>query len=65
MLERDIECYLSVTEACKYLGLNRNTIHKMIAEDGLPAVKIGKLWKIKIRELEEWIAKNNQKSQEE
>ena len=61
MQEKNIERYISVTEASDYLGLNRNTILKMIAEDGLPAVKIGKLWKIKIRELDEWIAKNNPK----
>ena len=52
---------MSIKETCEYLGLNRNTILKMISEDGLPAVKIGKLCKIKIHELDEWIAKNNQK----
>ena len=61
MQKRDVERYLSVTETSEYLGLSRNTILKMIAEDGLPAVKIGKQWKIKIRELDEWIEKNNQK----
>jgi len=61
MQERNVDRYMSIKETCEYLGLNRNTILKMIAEDGLPAVKIGKLWKIKIRELDEWIAKNNQK----
>ena len=61
MQERNVERYMSITETCEYLGLNRNTIHKMIAENGLPAVKIGKLWKIKMRELEEWIANNNKK----
>jgi len=43
MQERNVDRYMSIKETCEYLGLNRNAIFKMISEDGLPAVKIGKL----------------------
>ena len=47
--------YLSVAEICVYLGIKRDTVYKWIDKKGLPAHRVGKLWKFKIREVDEWI----------
>jgi excisionase family DNA binding protein len=59
MAETISDRFISLTEACGYLGVKRNTLLKMIAEQGLPAVKIGKLWKFKISLLDAWVEENN------
>ncbi|MDU5571334.1 MAG: helix-turn-helix domain-containing protein [Peptoniphilus harei] len=48
--------WISIDEASKYLGVNKDTLRNWIKKDcGIPAHKIGKLWKFKISELDEWI----------
>ena len=47
--------YLSVSEICTYLGIKRDTVYKWIDKKGLPAHRVGKLWKFKIREVDEWV----------
>jgi len=47
--------YLSVAEICTYLGIKRDTVYKWISEKKLPAHRIGKLWKFKISEVDEWV----------
>ncbi len=52
--------YLSVTEICTYLDINRDTVYKWIDKKGLPAHRVGKLWKFKMSEVDEWV-KNGDK----
>ncbi len=47
--------YLSVAEICTYLGIKRDTVYKWISEKKLPAHRVGKLWKFKISEADEWV----------
>lgn len=47
--------WLSVDEICKYLGVTNDTIYKWINEKGLPAHKIGRLWKFKKVLVDEWV----------
>ena len=47
--------WLSVAEICIYLGIKRDTVYKWIDKKGLPAHRVGKLWKFKIREVDEWV----------
>lgn len=50
------EGWIGIGEAAKYLGVTTETIRNWIKKDtGIPAQKIGKLWKFKITELDEWI----------
>ena len=39
--------WLSVDEIGDYLGIKRDTVYKWISEKGMPAHKIGRLWKFK------------------
>ena len=49
------ERWLSVEEIAAHLGVNRDTIYKWIDRRQMPAHKLGKLWKFKATEIDEWI----------
>lgn len=56
-MEKDIQDkWISIEEAAYYLGVKVVTIREWIKKDnGIPAHKIGKLWKFKKSELDEWV----------
>ena len=45
----------SVDEIAFYLGVKRDTLYKWISEKHMPAHKIGRLWKFKKEEVDEWV----------
>lgn len=48
--------WINIDEAAEYLGVKPVTIRSWIKKDnGLPAHKVGKFWKFKKSELDEWI----------
>ena len=47
--------YYSMPEIMKYLGISRDTALRWIATKQMPAHKIGKNWKFKLSEIEEWV----------
>lgn len=47
--------WLSVDEICEYLGLSRDTVYKWIEQKGMPAHRVGRLWKFKKDEVDSWI----------
>lgn len=49
------ERWLSMSEICKYLGISRDTALKWINNKNMPAHKIGRLWKFKIEEIDNWV----------
>ena len=49
------ENYISIEEAATFLDIKPVTLRKWIKEKNLPAHKIGKQWKFKRSELEEWV----------
>ena len=57
MLKREaIEKYISLEQAAEYLGVSVVTIRGWIKKyDSIPAHKIGRLWKFKVSELDEWV----------
>jgi len=46
---------LSVEEICQYLGLSRDTVYKWIETKGLPAYRLGRLWKFKKEDVDKWL----------
>ncbi len=51
-----LDRWISIEETAEYLGVNKDTIRNWIKNNtGIPAHKIGKLWKFKRSELDEWI----------
>ncbi|MCI8951627.1 MAG: helix-turn-helix domain-containing protein [Lachnospiraceae bacterium] len=48
--------WIGIEEAASYLDVNKDTIRNWIKKNaGIPAYKIGKLWKFKKSELDAWI----------
>lgn len=45
---------LSVDEIAAFLGVQRDTVYKWIARHGLPARKVGRLWKFRQYEVDQW-----------
>jgi excisionase family DNA binding protein len=53
------ERWLSVAEIAAHLGVNPDTIYKWIGRKGLPAHKVGRLWKFMISEVDAWVRAEN------
>ena len=49
------ERWYSTKEICAYLGVSRDTLLTWIAEKELPAHKVGRYWKFKPSEVDEWV----------
>ena len=47
--------WLSVEEVANYLGVNRDTLYKWITRNHMPAHKAGRLWKLKVDEVDRWL----------
>ena len=47
--------WLSITEKCEYLGVSNDTVYKWIDKHGMPARRMGRLWKFKKDHVDEWV----------
>jgi len=55
MKEKVADNYISVEEAAEYLGIKPVTLRTWIKKTDIPTRKIGKQWKFKRSELDEWV----------
>ena len=49
------ERWYSLKEIMEHLGSSRDTVLIWIAKRGMPASKVGRLWKFKVSEVDEWV----------
>ena len=49
------EQWVSVDEVAKHLGVARDSVYRWIEASNLPAYKLGRLWKFKLSEVDEWV----------
>jgi len=49
------EPWVSVEEVANHLGVAKDSVYRWIEKKGLPAHKMGRLWKCKISEVDEWV----------
>jgi len=49
------ERWYSVEDIGQYLGVSKDTIYAWIANKGMPAHKVGRLWKFQTDEVDEWV----------
>jgi excisionase family DNA binding protein len=47
--------WLSVEEIAEYLGISRDTVYTWLSARGMPAHKVGRLWKFKRDEVDQWV----------
>ena len=55
MRERLEDKWIVLEEAADYMDVTKDTVRNWIKKTDIPAHKIGKLWKFKKSELDEWI----------
>lgn len=53
-----IEKWSSIEEIIELLGVSKDTIYRWIAHKQMPATKIGRQWRFKLSEVEEWARKD-------
>lgn len=49
------ESWGSLDEIAKHMGVSRDSVYRAIDNRGLPAHKIGRLWKFKVSEVDAWV----------
>ena len=54
-LEWMSEPWVSVEDIAKHLGVAKDSVYRWIERKGLPAHRVGRLWKFKISEVDEWV----------
>jgi len=47
--------WLSVGDICTYLGVSNDTVYRWIEKQDMPAHRVGRLWKFKKDEIDEWV----------
>ena len=53
--EMVVEKWSTLKEVQEYLGVGRETILQWISKRNMPAYKVGRLWKFKLSEVDDWI----------
>lgn len=53
------ERWLSVEEIATHLGVSKDTVYAWREKKGLPAHRVGRFWKFKANEVDDWIRSGN------
>ena len=49
------EPWVSVEQIAEHLGVKRDSTYRWIDRKGLPAHRVGRLWKFKASEVDDWV----------
>jgi excisionase family DNA binding protein len=49
------ERWLSVEEIADHLGVSKESIYRWLERQKIPAHRVGKLWKFKASEVDDWV----------
>ncbi|MGL5666075.1 MAG: helix-turn-helix domain-containing protein [Shewanella sp.] len=49
------EPWVSVDQIAEHLGVTRDSIYRWINHKGLPAHRVGRLWKFQVSEVDDWV----------
>jgi excisionase family DNA binding protein len=50
-----VDRWFSVSEVAAHLGVATDTVYRWIDNKGLPAHRVGRLWKFKLSEVDAWV----------
>ncbi|MDP6523706.1 MAG: helix-turn-helix domain-containing protein [Kiritimatiellia bacterium] len=50
---------VSLDEIALHLGVSKDTIYRWIDRREMPAHKVGRLWKFKVSEVDDWVREGN------
>ena len=54
-MDFSVDRWYSLAEITQYLGISRDTVLNWIADKKMPAHKVGRLWKFRIDEVDDWV----------
>lgn len=49
------EPWVSVDEVANHLGVAKDSVYRWIEQKSLPAHRVGRLWKFRLSEIDEWV----------
>jgi excisionase family DNA binding protein len=49
------EPWVSVEAVARHLGVAKDSVYRWIESKALPAHRVGRLWKFKLTEIDEWV----------
>lgn len=49
------EPWVGVDDVARHLGVSHDTVYRWIDAKGLPAHKLGRLWKFKLADVDAWV----------
>jgi len=55
MTKEDYPLIMTIAEVAEYLGLHELTVRRLAREGAIPALKLGRQWRVKRDLLESWI----------
>lgn len=61
----ETERWLSVEEIAAHLGISKETIYRWLEKEKIPAHRVGRLWKFKASEVDQWIKDGGAEEQPE
>lgn len=50
--------WLSADDIADHLGVTKDTVYAWILDKGMPAHKVGRLWKFQVSEVDDWVRRN-------
>lgn len=53
------ERWFSVEEIAEHLGVSKDTVYTWISDRGMPAHRMGRLWKFQRGEVDSWVKSGN------
>jgi len=59
------ERWVGIKDVAAHLGVAKDSIYRWVGEQGLPAHRVGRLFRFKLSEIDEWVrqGKDQEKSQ--
>lgn len=54
------ERWVSVDDVAAHLGVAKDSVYRWIDERGLPAHRVGRLFRFKLSEIDEWVRQDNE-----
>ena len=59
------ESWLSADDIAVHLGVSKDTVYAWITSKGMPAHKVGRLWKFQDSEVDDWVRQGGASTQED
>lgn len=54
-LDRVVEPWVSADVIAEHLGVTKDSVYSLIAKKDMPAHRVGRLWKFKVTEVDDWV----------